>query len=98
MAWVVALVVLVVVVGYLLHRVALWAERRGWIFYRRRGRPGAASNALLELDAIWKPEMQHVIEQRAIEADHEVDDDSGAAPFDDRVGGSETEVHKLPGS
>ena len=84
MAWVIAAVAVLVLVSatYGLHRLALWAESRGWIYYREKGKPGAVSNALLELDAIWKPEMHHVVEERGIEGDHEVDDESGDRPFD----------------
>ena len=47
-----------------LHRVALWAEARGLIHYRRRGTSGALGNALLELQAILEPSKRHVIEER----------------------------------
>ena len=88
MTWLSVLVVVLVaigVVGYGLHRVLLWADARGWVFYKTKGRTGAASSALLELDAIWKPEIQHVIEQREVEADHEVDDESGNGSHDEHV-------------
>ena len=87
MWWLVAILgglVVAAVCVYGLHRMALWAEGRGWILYKEKGRFGAVSNALLELEAIWKPEIHHVIEERAVEADHEVDDESGDDGFDVR--------------
>jgi hypothetical protein len=91
MPWVFLVTAVVVMVGvaiYGLHRLASWAEARGWIFYKEKGRTGVASNALLELDAIWKPEMHQVVEEREIEADHEVDDESGDRRFDLTTEGS----------
>ena len=85
MSWVFLVIGGLVVLGaalYGLHRLLLWAELRGWVFYKEKPRPGAVSNAFLELDAIWMPEIHHVVEERDIEADHEVDAESGDRPFD----------------
>jgi hypothetical protein len=50
---------------YGLHRLALWAEARGFVYYRRRrGGSGALGNALLEVQAIFEPARRHVIEER----------------------------------
>jgi hypothetical protein len=50
---------------YGLHRLALWAEARGFVYYsRRRGSSGALGNAFLELQAIVEPAKRHVIEER----------------------------------
>ena len=55
--------VVAVVALYGLHRLALWAEARGWIYYRTKRMPaGAAGRALMELSAIVEPEIEHVIE------------------------------------
>lgn len=49
----------------LLDRVGLWAERRGWIYWRRSKRRGtAAGNALLDLETFMNPAARHVIEAR----------------------------------
>jgi len=49
---------------YCVHRLAVWAEERGWIYYRTKRMPaGAAGRALMELSAIVEPEIEHVIEQ-----------------------------------
>ena len=61
MIWVWALVA--AVAFYAVHRLALWAESRGWIYYRTKKMPsGAAGRAMLELSAIVEPEVEHVIE------------------------------------
>jgi hypothetical protein len=61
-----ALLVLAVLGGlYSLHRLALWAERRGWIYYRnKRGNSGAIGNAFLEVQAMIEPSKRHVLEER----------------------------------
>jgi len=52
------------VVLFGLHRLALWAERRGWLYYRDRKPPaGAASMAMMELDTLWKPNIEHVVDE-----------------------------------
>lgn len=46
-----------------LDRIALWAEGRGWIYYRRkRASPRALGNALLETQALLEPRAREVVE------------------------------------
>lgn len=61
-----ALVVLTVIAAlYAAHRLALWAEARGVLYYsRRRGSSGALGNAFLEVHALLEPSRRHVLEQR----------------------------------
>jgi hypothetical protein len=50
---------------YSLHSLALWAERRGWIYYlKRRGSSGALGSALLEVQAIIEPSKRYALEER----------------------------------
>ncbi len=50
---------------YVIHRLSLWAEARGWIFYRNKhASSGTAGNAFLELQAMFEPPKRHVLEQR----------------------------------
>ncbi|MGB7622296.1 MAG: hypothetical protein WBN92_08105 [Terriglobia bacterium] len=73
--WVVLLGVAVVV----LHYFALWAESRGWIYYKRRkGSPGSVGNALLQIQAIFEPGKEHVLEARL--KDDEEQEVSGDPP------------------
>lgn len=64
---------LVLAVLLLLHLLASWAERKGWIIYRSGGSKGrgvALANALAEFEALLNPAAEHRIEeersQRAI--------------------------------
>jgi hypothetical protein len=70
----------VVVLGlWALHRVALWAERRGWIYWtRRKASPGTAASALLELQSLLEPGNKHVVESRFEE--HSEENESGEPP------------------
>jgi hypothetical protein len=65
--------------GWLLDRALLAAERRGWIYYRkRRASPGTAASAALDVHALLEPSRRHVVgEQRAVR--HE-DDGQGEPP------------------
>ena len=50
---------------YGFHCLALWAERRGWIYYlKRRGSSGALGSALLEIQAVMEPSKRYVLEER----------------------------------
>jgi hypothetical protein len=48
-----------------LHLAAEFAERRGWIYYRRRhGSWGAVGAAMAEVQAIYRPGQHHVRQVR----------------------------------
>lgn len=62
-------VLLAAAAGYGLHRCALWAEGRGWIYYREKRMPsGAAGLAMMHVAQIFEPEIAHVIEEITSEA------------------------------
>ena len=47
---------------FFIDRVALWAEQRGWIYWRRKkAQTGAMSSILMEMDIITNPSAQHVV-------------------------------------
>ncbi len=51
---------------YALHCLAIWAERRGWIYYvKRRGTSGALGTAFLEIQSIMEPGKRYVVEERS---------------------------------
>jgi hypothetical protein len=53
-----------VLLGYAAHRFLLYAERRGWVYYKHKRAPaGAGSAAFMELMKIYRPEIEHVIEE-----------------------------------
>jgi hypothetical protein len=61
------------------HRLALWAEDRGWIYYLRR-KPSSSSlgNAFLEVQSLVEPEKRQLVEARKAEEVEE--DDQGDPP------------------
>jgi hypothetical protein len=67
------------VVVYGLHRVALWAENRGWIYYKRR-KPTTfvLGSAFLEVQSLLEPEKKHLAEAQKAERIEE--DDQGEPP------------------
>ncbi len=66
---------------YGLHRTALWAERRGWIYYRhRRGSSGALGTAFLEVQKIYQPQIQYVIEEKVKDEKDEQDEGDPPVP------------------
>ena len=70
---------------FLLDRLGLWMERRGWIYYRRsRGMSTRAGNAFLELHSMLEPEKKHVIELKQEERKSQVP--SGENPTTDKHG------------
>lgn len=59
--WVAGTVVALVV----LDRVALWAEGRGWIHWRHSGPSrGTAGTAMLQVQALFEPGIEHVVKER----------------------------------
>ena len=46
------------------HRFLLYAEQRGWVYYKHKRAPaGSGALAFMELMGIYKPEIEHVIEE-----------------------------------
>ena len=73
----VALVAAVVPTMFILHRTLLWMERRGWIFYRdTRPGPGNLGPAFMEIQRLFEPGKEHVIEQVKKQSAQE-DDEGG---------------------
>lgn len=77
-----------VVGAFLLHLLAVWAESRGWIYYRSsRGRGSAAlSNAMSEFEAVVNPAVEHRLEEERSdrleedESDLRWNDEAAASP------------------
>ncbi|HPT25120.1 MAG TPA: hypothetical protein PLZ95_01800 [Bryobacteraceae bacterium] len=77
---------IVIVVGlYALHRLALWMESRGWIYYMKSGGHSTrAGSAMLEIQQLLEPSKRHVIEIRQEQREEE---DSAGDPPDADPGG-----------
>lgn len=65
----------VIALGCLLHRLALRAEQRGWIYYRSR--PRFRGSTLGSLEEIYNPAMHHVMEERDSERGGGSQEESG---------------------
>lgn len=50
---------------YALHRFMLFAEERGWVFYKnKQPKGGTMGNALMEIQSYLEPDKKHTIELR----------------------------------
>ena len=93
-------VVVVVAVLYGLHRVFLWMEEQGWVYYWHKRGTGGAGNVLLPIQAIYQPEVNYILEERVrLEAEAE-DDESGEPPDldDDKTNSNGRSAESSPGS
>lgn len=65
----------------ILDRIGLWAESRGWIYYRKRKGSGAGlGNALAELDVLTRPSAKHVVELKQKDSKQRDDQGDGNKP------------------
>ena len=66
---------------YVLHLIALWMERRGWIYYRKSGGGvDRAGNAFLELHSMFTEDKKHLLEMKRTQRVKR--DFSGGKPHD----------------
>ena len=72
--------VAIVAVLYGLHRLAVWADRNGWIYYKTKPKFRGSSLGLIE--SVYNPAMEHVVEERGGERARGSQDESGS-PDDD---------------
>jgi hypothetical protein len=72
---------------FTLHKLAQWAESRGWIYYQKRhGSWGAVGAAMSEVHAIYRPGERYVKELKEDAHVYEEDDDLSAGPAGSRAG------------
>ena len=57
-------IALVVGVLYSLHLLATWAEKRGWVYYRKKHGSATVGSAFLEIQALMEPSKRYELEQR----------------------------------
>jgi hypothetical protein len=71
-----------VVLAAVLDRVALWAEARGWIYWRRRRASGGGAGAVLgEVLNLFQPTRQHVVEEQERQRLTIAQKEAGEPPF-----------------
>jgi len=73
---------------FLVDRLALWMERRGWIYWRHsKPSPSSLGNALLQAQSLLEPDKQALLE--IWQDEHAEEGESGDPPDpDDTEGGS----------
>ena len=75
----IAIIFAIVVALFLVDRIALWMESRGWIYWRHsKASPGALGNALLQVQSLLEPDRQALLEVRQDE--HAEERESGDPP------------------
>ena len=74
-------ITVVVAVLYGLHRVFLWMEEQGWVYYWHKRGAGNAGNVLMPIQAIYQPEVNYVLEER-VRLDAEAEEDESGEPPD----------------
>lgn len=77
MRWLLIAAILALVL-YGTHRLALWADRKGWIYYKTKPRFRGSSLGLIE--SVYNPAMEHVVEERGGERARGSQDESGDDP------------------
>lgn len=76
--WWVLIGLAVSAVLYGVHRLAIYADGKGWIYYRTKPPAGAGSRAIMRASAVFDPTIEHVIEE--VTSDRLVIDESGEPP------------------
>jgi hypothetical protein len=73
------IVLVLISVGYALHRLSRLAGERDWVYNKHNPRPrGGGTLGLLE--EIYQPSIQHVIEERSSQRARGSQDESGEKP------------------
>jgi len=74
---VVLFIAVAAVVVYCLHRLAIWMEDRGWIYYRHHKGGASVGNAFLEAQTLVDPGARHLLE---VQREEWVDEDESGDP------------------
>lgn len=72
-----AIIIAIVVAALIaLNRLGLWAERRGWIYWRQSTRKAnGGGSALLGIGSVFDPGVQHMVEVQEAEPMEETSND-----------------------
>jgi hypothetical protein len=76
---------------YGLHRLLLWMERQGWVYYWHKRGSGNAGNVLMPIQAIYQPEVNYVLEERERMETEAEQDESGDPPSLDDLNQNDNE-------
>lgn len=79
--WQVVLGILIAIGGlvalYGLHRLGLWMEQRGWIYYWHKQSEVGAASCFSELQRVIEPQSRHVIQIKDEKRHHSEDEADG---------------------
>ena len=69
------LIIIAIFIGlYLIDKIGLWLEQKGWLYYRRTKRKGAAiGTAMMELQTFLNPSARYTIEEKQNPAETHAD-------------------------
>jgi hypothetical protein len=76
--WIIGGIAALALLGLVIDRIALWAEAKGWIYWRRTQRRGTGSLGYLE--PIFQPSITHVVEEETRQHTEAEQDQSGEDP------------------
>ena len=97
-------ILLALVILFLLDRLGLWMERRGWIYWRKRRSKGTLGSTLLSLQDIFESgKASHILEIKQDDSkatpdpggDEPAPPDAGPSP---ETGGKAGRPHGRPGA
>lgn len=65
---------------YGLHRLALWLEQRGWLYYLNRRPRGSSGSFAVSVASAVDPTIRHIVETHRALAENPEVDESGEGP------------------
>ncbi|MEZ5153623.1 DUF6191 domain-containing protein [Rhodococcus zopfii] len=74
-------IAIAVLIAVLADRAGLYAERRGWIYWRRRKPEGAPSGVFGEFQTLLSPSYRHVAEEQQRQRTSRHEQGTGADPL-----------------
>ncbi|MEE2057420.1 DUF6191 domain-containing protein [Rhodococcus artemisiae] len=76
-------IVAVLLLVFAIDRLGLFAERRGWVYWRKRNRPsGASAGVFGEMQSLMSPSYRHVVEEQQRQQISRIDHSTAAPPLD----------------
>ncbi|HET8993200.1 MAG TPA: DUF6191 domain-containing protein [Rhodococcus sp. (in: high G+C Gram-positive bacteria)] len=75
-------IIAVLLLVFAIDRLGLLAERRGWVYWRKRNRPaGTSAGVFGEMQSFLSPAYQHVVEEQHRQQTSRQDHSTGAPPL-----------------
>lgn len=75
-------IIAVLLLVFAIDRLGLFAERRGWVYWRDRNRPaGTSAGVFGEMQSFLSPAYRHVVEEQHRQQTSRQDHSTGAPPL-----------------